>query len=198
MRWMTGRPKLATAAAVVAADLSDRDAIARIARSPSQPFGAPDIVVHAAGINTRQPADEVTPEGWDITLALNLTAPFFLSQALVPAMKAKGLGPDRQFRLAADDARLSGRHRLWRLQGRDRAADPRHGRGLVARRDHRQCHRAGVLSDRTDRGRSSPTPTAPRAMPRRPVSGATGGWRIWTVRCCSCARTHRPMSPARS
>ena len=56
------------------------------------PFGPPDIVIHAAGINTRQAADEVTPEGWDVTQNLNLAAPFFLSQALVPAMKDKGWG----------------------------------------------------------------------------------------------------------
>ncbi|MGR3570215.1 SDR family NAD(P)-dependent oxidoreductase [Brevirhabdus sp.] len=79
-------------AASVTADLSDRDAIADIACEIVQPFGAPDIVVHAAGINTRQPADEVTPEGWDITMALNLGAPFFLSQALVPAMRRRGWG----------------------------------------------------------------------------------------------------------
>ena len=58
----------------------------------SAPFGAPDILVHAAGINTREAADEVTPEGWDRTIALNLSAPFFLSQAFVPAMRAKGWG----------------------------------------------------------------------------------------------------------
>ncbi|MDU8911591.1 SDR family NAD(P)-dependent oxidoreductase [Aestuariicoccus sp. MJ-SS9] len=78
--------------AAVAADLSDRDGLADVARAIAAPFGAPDIVVHAAGLNTRQPADDVTPEGWDATLAINLTAPFFLSQALVPAMKAKGWG----------------------------------------------------------------------------------------------------------
>ncbi|SEL55573.1 gluconate 5-dehydrogenase [Roseovarius azorensis] len=79
-------------AAVIAHDLADRDGLADLARRAAEPFGAPDIVVHAAGINTRQAADEVTPEGWDVTLALNLTAPFFLSQHLVPAMRAKGWG----------------------------------------------------------------------------------------------------------
>lgn len=79
-------------AATVAADLSQRDAISDIAQAVAAPFGAPDIIVHAAGINTRQAADDVTPEGWDITMNLNLAAPFFLSQALVPAMKAKGWG----------------------------------------------------------------------------------------------------------
>ena len=56
------------------------------------PFGAPDIVVHAAGLNPRQHADAITPGDWDATLSVNLSAPFFLSQALVPAMKAKGWG----------------------------------------------------------------------------------------------------------
>ncbi len=49
-------------------------------------------MVHAAGVNSRQAADDVTPEGWDATLGLNLGAPFFLSQAMVPAMKARGWG----------------------------------------------------------------------------------------------------------
>lgn len=81
-----------TGGAAVVADISDRDAITQIASEIAAPFGAPDIVIHAAGVNTREEADDVTPSGWDQTLALNLSAPFFLTQALVPAMKAKGWG----------------------------------------------------------------------------------------------------------
>ena len=87
--WVAG---IGENAAAVSADLSQRDQIAAIAEAVSKPFGAPDILVHAAGINTRQAADDVTPEGWDVTINLNLAAPFFLSQALVPAMKAKSWG----------------------------------------------------------------------------------------------------------
>ena len=79
-------------AATLSADLSERSQIKEIAAQIVAPFGAPDIVVHAAGINTRETADNVTDEGWDITLNLNLAAPFFLSQAFVPDMKAKGWG----------------------------------------------------------------------------------------------------------
>ena len=79
-------------AATLSADLSERSQIKEIAAQIAIPFGAPDIVVHAAGINTREAADSVTDEGWDITLNLNLATPFFLSQALVPNMKAKGWG----------------------------------------------------------------------------------------------------------
>ena len=79
-------------AATLSADLSERSQIKEIAAQIAAPFGAPDIVVHAAGINTRETADNLTDEGWDITLNLNLAAPFFLSQALVPGMKARGWG----------------------------------------------------------------------------------------------------------
>ena len=79
-------------AATLSADLSERSQIKEIAAQIAAPFGAPDIVVHAAGINTRETADNVTDEGWDITLNLNLATPFFLSQALVSGMKAKGWG----------------------------------------------------------------------------------------------------------
>ncbi|MEX0317987.1 MAG: SDR family NAD(P)-dependent oxidoreductase [Ruegeria sp.] len=79
-------------AAAVVADVSDRDGLEALRDSVSEKFGAPDIVIHAAGVNTREPADEVTTGGWDQTLALNLSAPFFLSQLMVPAMKEKGWG----------------------------------------------------------------------------------------------------------
>jgi len=79
-------------AAALSADLSERSQIKEIAAQIAIPFGAPDIMVHAAGINTREAADNVSDEGWDITLNLNLAAPFFLSQAVVPDMKAKGWG----------------------------------------------------------------------------------------------------------
>ena len=86
------KSKIGDSCAVVAADIADRAAMDELVHSVSTPFGAPDIVVHAAGLNTREPADEVTAEGWDKTLAINLSAPFFLSQAFAPAMKAKGWG----------------------------------------------------------------------------------------------------------
>ncbi len=79
-------------AACLQADLEDIGALDEVAAKATQPFGAPDILVNAAGINLRQSAAEVTPESWNRTLNINLTTPFFLSRALVPAMKEKGRG----------------------------------------------------------------------------------------------------------
>ena len=76
----------------VVADLADRGGIASIASAAAEPFGPIDILINAAGINTREHADDVTDAGWDITLNLNLAAPFFLAQAMVPAMKERGWG----------------------------------------------------------------------------------------------------------
>ncbi|MEM1361296.1 MAG: SDR family oxidoreductase [Pseudomonadota bacterium] len=79
-------------AAAVAGNLADQirlpDLVARIASA----FGPPDILVHAAGLNAREAADDVTPANWQATLDINLTAPFFLSKAFVPSMRSKSWG----------------------------------------------------------------------------------------------------------
>lgn len=76
----------------LSADLSDIRGIPDIADQIAEQFGPPDIVINAAGINTRQTADQVTLDGWLTTLDLNLSVPFFLAQAMVPAMRDKGWG----------------------------------------------------------------------------------------------------------
>lgn len=86
------RSEIGANAAAVAADIAERAGIEDTARRIADPFGAPDIVIHAAGLNTREVAEAVTDDGWDQTLAINLSAPFFLSKAFVPAMKEKGWG----------------------------------------------------------------------------------------------------------
>ena len=68
------------------------DRLDELARAAAEPFGAPTIVINAAGVNPRQPADTIATETWNETLALNLSAPFFLSRALVPGMRAAGQG----------------------------------------------------------------------------------------------------------
>jgi NAD(P)-dependent dehydrogenase (short-subunit alcohol dehydrogenase family) len=78
--------------ATVIADLTDLPSISTTSEHIAQPFGPPDILISAAGTNTRIHADEVTLDDWSLTLNLNLAAPFFLAQALVPAMKSNGWG----------------------------------------------------------------------------------------------------------
>jgi len=79
-------------AAAVAWDVGDIDRLDALAVAAAKLFGAPTIIINAAGVNPRQPVDAISPESWDATLALNLSAPFFLSRSLVPAMRDAGHG----------------------------------------------------------------------------------------------------------
>lgn len=76
----------------LAADLADPAATQAAARDAEQRLGGVDILVNAAGVNLREPFAEVTPASWQLQLALHLGAPFFLTQALAPGMKARGWG----------------------------------------------------------------------------------------------------------
>ena len=79
-------------AATLACDLANRDTIDDCAAKALRFFGAPDILVNAAGVNVRRPMLEVTRDDWDRVLKLNLETPFFLTQRLVPAMIERGFG----------------------------------------------------------------------------------------------------------
>jgi NAD(P)-dependent dehydrogenase (short-subunit alcohol dehydrogenase family) len=84
--------KIGAAAAALPCDLADRRALFACAEKAPAPFGAPDIVVNAAGVNIRRPMLDITEADWDATLRINLEAPFFLAQKLAPAMLAKRWG----------------------------------------------------------------------------------------------------------
>jgi NAD(P)-dependent dehydrogenase (short-subunit alcohol dehydrogenase family) len=79
-------------AAALPCDLSDREALKSCTERASAFFGAPDILVNAAGINIRKPFPELLEEDWDATLAINLAAPYFLTQRLAPAMAERRWG----------------------------------------------------------------------------------------------------------
>lgn len=74
------------------ADLASKDAAREIAarcRSSGLPV---DILVNAAGINLRQPFEEVTADAFDLHMAIHLRAPFLLTQAFAPAMVERRWG----------------------------------------------------------------------------------------------------------
>jgi gluconate 5-dehydrogenase len=89
-------------AAVLACDLSRRQQVEQAAREAATAFGAPDILVNAAGVNHRPPLEEISDAIWDETMAVNLTAPFRLAQRLAPAMRERGWG--RIINLASQQA----------------------------------------------------------------------------------------------
>lgn len=76
----------------IACDLADRASLRRAAAASATPFGVPDILVNAAGMNPRKDILELRDEEWDATMRVNLEAPFFLAKALAPGMIERGWG----------------------------------------------------------------------------------------------------------
>lgn len=80
------------ATTTLAANLADAVAAREAALAAEASLGGVDILVNAAGVNLRQPFLEVTPQSWATQIALHLTAPFFMTQALAPGMKERHWG----------------------------------------------------------------------------------------------------------
>ena len=76
----------------VSADLASRAEVERAASEAAVAFGPPDILVNCAGVNLRPPLASLSEQDWDLTMAVNLTAPFLLSQRFGPVMAERGWG----------------------------------------------------------------------------------------------------------
>ena len=73
-------------------DVTNIAALRQRAESVVGSFGTIDVLVNNAANDTRHSIEEVTPEYWDRGIAVNLKHQFFLTQAVIPAMKAAGCG----------------------------------------------------------------------------------------------------------
>ena len=76
----------------LALDLSDTAAIKAACAQLLNAHGTIDILVNAAGVNLREPFEQVDEAAWQTHLALHLSAPFFLTQQLAPAMQRQRWG----------------------------------------------------------------------------------------------------------
>ncbi len=71
-------------------DLTDPATPPRLVEHTVKLFGSLDVLVNSAAVMLRTPVGEVLVEDWDAMFALNLRAPFFLSQAAARAMGDNG------------------------------------------------------------------------------------------------------------
>lgn len=78
--------------AFVPCDLTDVDALQRAAATIVTEYGTVDVLINNAGNDARHRLEEVTSESWDRTMAVNLKHQFFMTQAVVPVMRAAGRG----------------------------------------------------------------------------------------------------------
>lgn len=74
------------------ADLNHVEEAQGLARQALEFLGGIDVLISNAGITMNRPFDQVTPEQFDVLYHVNVRAPFFLTQALLPAMLAQGAG----------------------------------------------------------------------------------------------------------
>ena len=74
-------------ATAIQADLRRGDAPSALVETVARELGALDILVNSAAVMVRTPFGETDPGAWDSMFALNLRAPFFLSQAAAPLLR---------------------------------------------------------------------------------------------------------------
>jgi gluconate 5-dehydrogenase len=96
------RDKLAAAAEALAKDgidaglapfdVTDAGAVAAGIADVERAQGPIDVLVNNAAMNTRKRLEDFAPEDWRALMAANLDGPFFVTRALLPAMKARRRG----------------------------------------------------------------------------------------------------------
>lgn len=84
---LAGGPHLALVADVTVSGEAERVVAATVAR-----FGRLDVLVNNAGVARLEAAAQTTDDDWDLTMAVNLKAPFLMSRAAFPALSQAGAG----------------------------------------------------------------------------------------------------------
>jgi 3-hydroxybutyrate dehydrogenase len=98
-------------ALALAADLTTPDAPAHVVGQTAAGLGPIDILVNNAGMGSSadpRPVADFDDAFWELTLALNLTAPYRLSKAVLPAMRRKRWG--RIINIASINSKIASLH----------------------------------------------------------------------------------------
>ena len=75
------------------ADVSDPDQVDRFFEAAITHLGGLDVLVNNAGIaGQTAPVEEISPQVWDRTMAVNINAQFYCARRAVPLLKAAGCG----------------------------------------------------------------------------------------------------------
>ncbi|MBT9332964.1 SDR family NAD(P)-dependent oxidoreductase [Paracidobacterium acidisoli] len=79
-------------AAVFVCDVTREDEVAVLARSVTERFGPPQILINNAGINIRKPLVEFSLEEFRSVLDSSLISTFLMCRAFIPGMTGSGYG----------------------------------------------------------------------------------------------------------
>jgi len=90
--WLAAKLSRDGAPLFVPCDMTDMTALAAAVKTVVEKLGPVEVLINNAGNDTRHTIDEVTPESWDRTIAVNLKHQFFMAQAVIPGMRAARRG----------------------------------------------------------------------------------------------------------
>ncbi|HWB29086.1 MAG TPA: 3-oxoacyl-ACP reductase family protein [Vicinamibacterales bacterium] len=93
-------------AVAIQADVARADEVRRMIDTTRRELGDADILINNAGVIRPQPLDAITEQDWYDLIAANLTSVFLATQAVLPAMRARGWG--RIINLSSVAAQLGG------------------------------------------------------------------------------------------
>ena len=81
-----------TGGLALACDVSDTDACESVVRQVHETLGSVDILVNDAGLQHVSPIETFPIERWRYLIDVMLVAPFVLTRAVLPGMRARGWG----------------------------------------------------------------------------------------------------------
>lgn len=81
-----------SAAAAFACDVTSEQSVVDAVSAVKAQFGRIDVLVNSAGIAVTDPAEQLTVEDWDQTMAINLRGAFLVSQQIGRIMLDQGSG----------------------------------------------------------------------------------------------------------
>ncbi len=79
-------------AAVITADVTREEEVARVAQAVNDRFGAAQILINNAGINVRKNLVDISLDEFRSVLDVSLISTFLMCRAFVPGMKGSGYG----------------------------------------------------------------------------------------------------------
>jgi NAD(P)-dependent dehydrogenase (short-subunit alcohol dehydrogenase family) len=95
-------------AAAIACDVTDPVSVDRVVGAVQRRFGRIDVLVNSAGLAHLGPAEEFPLEQWELTLSVNLTGAFLMSQRVGRVMLGQGSGTIISLASQAASVALSG------------------------------------------------------------------------------------------
>ena len=120
-------------AAAFKLDVSNQESIEAGAKAVLERFGKVEILVNNAGITRDKLMMSMKRADWDLVLAINLTGPFLLTQALLRPDDQESLGTDCEYGQRGGPRRTGGPGELRCLEGRADRADQSLAREVASR-----------------------------------------------------------------